>query len=194
MRLPLGMLALVAAGADLLLVGCGSVSSTGGAGGSGSGGAGGGGGAVGSGSGGKTETGSGGAPGGGSGGVAADAGETDAAGGSGGSGGAGAPGAFTLKTPSNGNPAVTTTPTLTWTASAGAASYQVEVATGVAFGAADVLNMAGVTGTSFVLTTPLQPGVTYAWRVTAVSGAATTVATNAPFWLSSPVAAGASPY
>jgi len=70
----------------------------------------------------------------------------------------------------------------------------VEVATSPAFGAANVAEVPGIAGTSFTLTTPLRPGVIYFWRVTAVNRSGTTVASNAPFWLSSPVPVGSSPH
>jgi len=197
MRASVSAIALVAVSAAWAVSGCGSVQQAGAAD-SGSdiaSGGGSGGDNVGTGTGGTAGAASGGTSGSdggiagtGGGGTASDAGS------SGGVGGGAPPGAFVLKTPSDGNPGVTATTTLTWAAAVGAASYQVEVATSASFGDADLVNMPGVTGTSLVLTMPLQPGILYAWRVTAVSGSATTVASNAPFWMASPVAAGSNPY
>ena len=198
MRACVSATALVAVSAAWAVSGCGSVQPAGAAdsgsdnasaGGSGGGNAGTGtGGTSGAGSGGATGSG-GGIAGTGGGGTASDAGSSDTSG-----GGGVPPGAFVLKTPADGSPGVTATPTLTWAAAVGATSYQVEVATSASFGEADLVNMPGVTGTSVVLAMPLRPGVLYAWRVTAVSGTATTVASNAPFWMASPVAAGSNPY
>jgi DNA-binding beta-propeller fold protein YncE len=119
--------------------------------------------------------------------------------GSGGTTGAGgtsgaAPGAFALKAPLSGDPTVTPMPTLTWGSAMGAATYTVEIATASTFGAADVTQKTGLTTTSFAPPDALLPGVIYYWRVTAVSGGGATVATNAPFAMSSPTTAGPSPH
>jgi len=132
-------------------------------------------------------------------GAGAAAGSTGAAGaGAAGAGGAtspAAPGPFTLKTPVDGDPTVSPTPTLTWNASAGGAlSYIVEIATTPAFDTADVKQTAGITTTSLTLTDALLPGVIYYWRVAAVSGGGETFASDGPFAMSSPVAAGPSPH
>jgi len=113
--------------------------------------------------------------------------------GTGGASGA-APGAFALKAPLSGDPTVTPMPTLTWGSATGATTYTVEIATAATFGATDVTQKTGLTTTSFSPTDALLPGVIYYWRVTAVSGGGTTVATNAPFALSTPTTAGPSPH
>jgi DNA-binding beta-propeller fold protein YncE len=112
----------------------------------------------------------------------------------GGASGGSPPAAFALETPANGDPTVSTTPTLSWQAAAGATTYDVEIATSVAFGAADVAQKTGITTPSFTPTVALQPGVIYYWRVTAEGGGASVAASNAPFAMSSPVNAGPSPH
>ena len=126
----------------------------------------------------------------GAGGAAGAAGAGDA----GGAGTGAPPGGFALREPANGNPGSPTMPTLTWAASAGATSYKVEVATSPTFAAANVVEVAGVAGTSFTLTTALRPGLIHYWRVTATNPSGATIASNAPFWLSSPVAVGSTPH
>jgi DNA-binding beta-propeller fold protein YncE len=114
----------------------------------------------------------------------------------GGAAGAGGAGPFTLKTPLDGDPTVSATPTLTWTASVNAARYIVEIATEPTF-ATDVQSGSvgsGITATSFTLTDGLAPGVIYYWRVGAVSHGEVTYASNGPFAMSSPVTAGPSPH
>src|SRR6266851_5411199 len=117
-----------------------------------------------------------------------------AGGSAGGASGGSPPAPFTLRTPVKGDPTVSTTPTLVWQAAAGATTYDVEIATSVTFGAADVAQKTGLTSTSFTTTVALQPGVVYYWRVTAEGGGASVVASNAPFAMSSPVSAGPSPH
>lgn len=104
------------------------------------------------------------------------------------------PAAFNLTSPANGTSSASTTPTLTWGASTGAASYTVEVATSTAFGTADVVNQTGVTATSFAVATPLTVGVIYYWRVTAINVGGSAIGSNAPLWLSSPYSAGTKPW
>src|SRR4029453_3894681 len=88
-----------------------------------------------------------------------------------------------------------TTPTLTWAASAGADSYKVEVATSPNFAAgSNVTEVPGIAGTSFTPPTALRPGLIHYWRVTAINPSGATIASNAPFWLSSPVAVGSTPH
>ncbi len=170
----------------LVLAACGS-SSGGNGGGSGGGAAGGsgGGGAGGSGGSGGGSGGSGGGAGGSGGG---SAGGTAGGSGGGGGGAASAPGAFTLESPSQGSSAQPLTPDLQWNASEGAVSYTVEVATSSSFGADDLVNQS-VTGGATDLTlaaSTLTVGVTYYWRVTAVNGAGSPLASDAPRRFSSP--------
>jgi YVTN family beta-propeller protein len=111
---------------------------------------------------------------------------TTAAGGS-------APGAFTITSPVNGDASASTTPTLSWNASSGAASYTVEVASASTFGATDVVNQTGLVTTSLAIGTPLTKGVIYYWRVTAVNSSGSTAASNAPLWFSCPIPVGTNP-
>ena len=106
----------------------------------------------------------------------------------------GPPGIFVRKTPIDGDPTVSTTPTLIWSPSAGADSYTVEIATTPTFGAADVVQKTGVTDTTFTVPTALQAGVVYYWLVTAVNAHGTRAAEDNPFGMSSPVSAGPSPH
>lgn len=77
-------------------------------------------------------------------------------------------GSMNLLTPANGATSVGTSPTLSWAALAGAASYTVEVATDVAFSNI-VVSQSGITGTSHVAT-GLNPTTTYYWRVKPTNG------------------------
>jgi len=113
--------------------------------------------------------------------------------GTGGTSGTAVPKAFALKTP-NGDPTVSSMPQLTWEAAVGADSYTVEIATASTFGAADEVQQTGVTDTAFMPTAAVQVGAIHYWRVTAVNGAGTTVAGNAPRWFSTPAPVGPSPH
>jgi DNA-binding beta-propeller fold protein YncE len=62
------------------------------------------------------------------------------------------------------------------------------------FDAASTMKMSGIVDTSVVWSTALTPGFIYYWRVTAVNSSGSTVATNAPLWMSSPASAGPSPH
>jgi hypothetical protein len=89
------------------------------------------------------------------------------------------PGAFTMSAPANGATAVSTTPTFSWTASLGAASYRLQVSTDAAFGTLAV-DQPGITATATTLTAPLQASTIYFWQVLAESTSATT-ASGAPW-------------
>jgi len=128
--------------------------------------------------------GAGGAPAGGAGEASADAG---------GESHAPPPGAFTLTSPED-TPLMMSPPMFTWTASAGAASYDVDVSTSESFDVASTTTKTGLTGPSFPWPSPLTPGQVFFWRVTAVADGARTVASNGPFWMSAPVGAGPSPH
>lgn len=92
-----------------------------------------------------------------------------------------APGAFSLSLPSNGDSGLTTTPTLTWTASSGATSYTVKIAQNAAL-SPPVLTQFGVTGTSFVIPATVLDGCsTYYWGVTAVNANGSTASTPTSF-------------
>ncbi len=90
----------------------------------------------------------------------------------------------------DGNALVSTTPTLQWNGSTGATSYTVEVSSSTAFGTTDVISQAGLTTTSFTVSSALTVGVIYFWRVTATNSGGSTTASNTPLWFSSPYAAG----
>ncbi|HJU39096.1 MAG TPA: S8 family serine peptidase, partial [Tahibacter sp.] len=70
-----------------------------------------------------------------------------------------------LTAPANGATSVTTSPTLTWAASAGAVDYTVEIDDDPAFGSID--RTATVAGTSYTVTAALTGATQYYWRVRA---------------------------
>ncbi|MBX3689056.1 proprotein convertase P-domain-containing protein [Dokdonella sp.] len=84
-----------------------------------------------------------------------------------------------LSTPGDGNSGTSTTPTLTWSAAAGASSYTIEIATDSAF-TNIVQTASGLTATSYTATT-LSPLTTYYWRVKAVNTCGETVSTMFSF-------------
>lgn len=90
------------------------------------------------------------------------------------------PGAFTLLTPTNGAVSVPLLPTLTWTPSVGATTYTLEAASDAGF-TNIVLSQTGIVATTYTPGAPVAQGVTVFWRVTAISGGGTTLATGAPF-------------
>jgi hypothetical protein len=77
------------------------------------------------------------------------------------------PSAPTLSSPSNGATGVSTSPTLSWNASASAASYQLQVSTISSF-TTTVVNQSGITGTSYAVSS-LSDSTTYYWRVNATN-------------------------
>jgi hypothetical protein len=81
------------------------------------------------------------------------------------------PGAFTLTTPAGAATGVSTTPTFTWTASANATSYRIQVSQAPDWGPVYVIDQSGIVGTSFTPAAPLADGIRYLWAVTAVNGA-----------------------
>lgn len=90
------------------------------------------------------------------------------------------PGAFSLLAPANNATGVPLLPTLTWGPSAGAVSYTLEVASDAGF-TNIVLSQAGIVATSYTPGAPVASGITVFWRVTAVNGNGSTLATGAPF-------------
>lgn len=90
-----------------------------------------------------------------------------------------APGSFTLLNPASGAGGVSVIPTFSWQTSTGATAYRLEVALDPAF-TNTVLNVEGLTTTSFTPTTSLIPFTTYYWRVTATNSGGSTVASPAP--------------
>jgi len=125
----------------------------------------------------------------------ADAAAGDAAGADGGIEASGPPpGPFLLTSPAS-TPTQDSAPTFGWTRSDGASTYEVEVSTSETFEAARTMTRTGLTGTSTTWAFPITPGQLRFWRVTAVSASgARTVASNAPFWMSSPIVAGNVPH
>jgi bacillolysin len=79
--------------------------------------------------------------------------------------------ATTLSSPANGATGVATSPALSWAATSGAATYDLQVATDAAF-TNIVSNQTGLTGTSFTASS-LMPITTYRWRVRGVNSCAT---------------------
>lgn len=79
-----------------------------------------------------------------------------------------------LSSPANSAINVSKTPTLTWSAAAGATAYNVQYSTSSTFatGTATVTR-SGVTGTSLALTTALLGNTRYYWRVQSVRGTVT---------------------
>jgi len=82
-----------------------------------------------------------------------------------------APSAPTLSSPSSGSTNISTSPTLSWNASSGAASYGLQVSSNSSFSAL-VYNQSGLTGTSQQVT-GLSNSAIYYWRVNATNSAGT---------------------
>jgi extracellular elastinolytic metalloproteinase len=78
------------------------------------------------------------------------------------------PAVTTLATPVNGATNIALTPTLTWNAAAGAASYVLELDDDPAFGSINYTTT--VAGTSHAIPTPLTQSTVYYWRVRASNG------------------------
>ncbi len=80
-----------------------------------------------------------------------------------------APAQAVQSAPATGATNVSVTPTLSWTAVAGASSYEVQVATTNTFANPLAVNVTGITTTSYVVAQALLDNVTYYWRVMAVN-------------------------
>jgi DNA-binding beta-propeller fold protein YncE len=105
-----------------------------------------------------------------------------------------APGAFMLTSPVS-KPDEQATPILTWEASEGAVTFDVEISTTETFSDATTQRMSGLTKPTTSLPAPIAPAVLHFWRVTAVGpGGARTVAANAPAWFATPFDDTHSPY
>ena len=78
------------------------------------------------------------------------------------------PSVFSLVSPADTATSVSLTPTLSWNASTQASTYNLEVATDMAFSNI-VINETGLTTTSYNVTTNLSSNTTYYWRVTAIN-------------------------
>src|SRR5450432_458109 len=97
-----------------------------------------------------------------------------------------APGAFMLTSPLS-KPDEQAMPMLTWEASEGAVTFDVEISTTETFSDATTQRMSGLTTLTSSLPAPIAPAVVHFWRVTAVGpGGARTVAANAPAWFATP--------
>jgi hypothetical protein len=83
-----------------------------------------------------------------------------------------------LSSPFDGATGISTSPTVRWNAVAGAASYQVQVATGASF-ATTVVDQSGVSGTSYAVS-GLTNNTIYYWRVRAVNAGGTSA--WSPVW------------
>ncbi len=77
-----------------------------------------------------------------------------------------------LSSPANGAMNISRTPTLSWSACTGAASYGLQVAIDAGFTSL-VVNQAGIAGTSYAITTTLASSTTYYWRVNATNAGGT---------------------
>jgi DNA-binding beta-propeller fold protein YncE len=105
-----------------------------------------------------------------------------------------APGAFMLTSPVS-KPDEQATPILTWQASEGAVTFDVEISTTETFSDATTQRMSGLTALTSSLPAPIAPAVVHFWRVTAVGpGGARTVAANAPAWFATPFDDSHGPY
>jgi hypothetical protein len=78
------------------------------------------------------------------------------------------PGAITPAVPADGSTGQAVTPTFTWAAEASATGYAIQVATDQAF-TKIVAEATGLSGTSYTLSTALNTGTTYYWRVRAAN-------------------------
>jgi subtilisin-like proprotein convertase family protein len=91
----------------------------------------------------------------------------------------GAPAAPTLSSPANGASGTSTAPTFSWSASANAASYTLEIATDAGF-TAIVQTIPGITTTSQAVS-GLLPNTTYFWRVKAINTCGSTTSAASSF-------------
>ena len=89
-----------------------------------------------------------------------------------------APGSFNQNAPSNAATGVSLAPTFTWGTSSDAASYTLVVSTNSSY-SSPVINQSGITATSFTPGGGLSGTTTYYWKVTAINGAGTKIASNA---------------
>lgn len=89
-----------------------------------------------------------------------------------------------LGSPANSATGVSANPTLTWTASPGATSYRVQVATDAGFGAL-VADVAGISGVSYVPS--LSSATVYFWRVLATNSGGSSAYTAARTFTTVPV-------
>jgi hypothetical protein len=78
------------------------------------------------------------------------------------------PGAFSLTAPAKGATNVSKTPTFTWGTSSGATSYAIAVSTNSTL-TSPVINVSGLTGTSYTSTLTLGSRTKYYWQITATN-------------------------
>jgi hypothetical protein len=90
------------------------------------------------------------------------------------------PGPFTLVYPPDGSFGVDPNTFFLWNDAAGVTTYTLDVATDAAFTSL-VFEVTGLPGSSFSSTLNLAPLTTYYWRVTALNGTGSTMASGAPF-------------
>jgi hypothetical protein len=88
-----------------------------------------------------------------------------------------APGTFSQNTPASGATGVSVTPAFSWGASSGASTYSLVVSTNSSL-TSPVINVTNLTSTSYTPASALSNSTTYYWRVTAVNGSGSTVASN----------------
>lgn len=91
-----------------------------------------------------------------------------------------APGAFTLSSPAHMAVGQAVAPTLSWTASSGAAFYVLQISIDATFMPV-IFEQWGIAATSVVPTALLGHSEAYYWRVAAVNAAGSVVASNGPF-------------
>jgi len=90
------------------------------------------------------------------------------------------PGSFSLTAPGNGDFDLSTTPTLTWSASSNAATYTVKIATDPSLTNL-VTTASGLTSTSYAVPANLLTECgNYYWSVTATNASGNTIATGSP--------------
>jgi subtilisin-like proprotein convertase family protein len=77
-----------------------------------------------------------------------------------------------LSAPANQLSGTALTPTLTWASLTGASAYQVQVSTSSSF-SSTLVDLSGITATSYTITSGLNPGSTYYWRVRGSNSCAT---------------------
>lgn len=96
---------------------------------------------------------------------------------------------FNLSSPYDLSSSESTMPTFYWGYSSSDATYTLEISKSAGF-TKDVIDQAGLTSTSYSLTTALSPGVVYYWRVEAQNAGGAVYAANGPFEFSAPIVAG----
>ena len=78
-----------------------------------------------------------------------------------------------LVSPINGSTGISTIPILHWDSASGASSYKLQLSAQASF-SSTMLNLSGITGTSYKVATPLSKHTTYYWRVAGVGCGNTT--------------------